>query len=98
MRAFEEGLADRLRESLLRGLWRRRGGSVAELVAAIEHRRRELGAVLEAQGEEFRAARRLVPARSRFAEAKLAGQRAGATITVEAGVGTSTAPVRGLLR
>jgi hypothetical protein len=94
LRAFEEGLAGRLCRSLWDGLWRRHG---KEAGAVVDRRRGELDAALGKQVTLVQT-RPLKGAGREFSEARIAGFRAGAAITVEAAVGTATTPVTGLLR
>jgi hypothetical protein len=94
MRAFEEGLADRICDQLWRGLWRQRGGTTSEMWQAIRQRRELLFAVL---GKDLVDG--TIPATpSGYSRDRWAGDRAGAALAVNAGVGTATAPVAGLLR
>jgi len=97
LRAFEEGLADRLRRSLWAGLWRRYPDPPSVAAKAIVAHRNALWTQL-ASRVELRDMRPLSKSKGQYAEAKLAGMAAGAAITIEAGVGTATAPVTGLLR
>ncbi|WP_052119953.1 DUF7168 domain-containing protein [Inquilinus limosus] len=97
LRAFEEGLAERLRQSLWAGLWRRYPDPPSIAAKTIVARRNALWAQLSGQ-LHLRDMRPLAKSKARYTEAKLAGAAAGAAITIEAGVGTATAPVTGLLQ
>jgi len=94
MRAFEEGLASRLCSSLWEGLWRRHGDQAG---AVVDRRRKELDAALRKQ--VALVDQRPIKGSGRdYVDALAAGYRAGRAITVDAGVGTATSPVAGLLR
>ncbi|WP_395672052.1 DUF2786 domain-containing protein [Inquilinus sp.] len=94
MRAFEDGLADRICDSLLRGLWRQQGGTVQDMRNAVVRRREALIAVL---GVDL-VGHAIPGARPGYDRDRWNGQRAGDNLVVNAGVGTATAPVAGLLR
>jgi hypothetical protein len=96
LRAFEEGVALRIMNRLWVGLWRRHGGDQAEFVKGLVRQREQLYAVV-GQDTPLKEQRPIGRAGGRYDQARWAGMRAGDAMVVEAGVGTTTAPVAGLL-